>query len=205
MDTNWGKAKYDYYYTDYVDQDYPNKLASKDERLAAIEQEEALRVQKKLLSTIDNIHKIDTLYEDDQQDETVNIIAEIEDNNRSIEDRNKNRKKRPKSKVTFKDCPQSSEEEEEEEEEGEEEEDAKVEVEKNPNRRPINMAMRKNRGLTPYKKKDYRNPRVKHKIKYKRAMAKRRRNVREAQIEYHRYTGEAHGIKTSTIKSIKLC
>ena len=72
-------------------------------------------------------------------------------------------------------------------------------------RRPINMAIKKNRGLTPYKKKEYRNPRVKHKLKYQKAMTKRRKLVKEAQTEFYRYSGESTGIKTSTVKSIKLC
>lgn len=198
----WGKAKHDYYYTDYVDKDYPSKLSAKEERAAAIEQEEALRIQKKLLSTLDDID-LQTVFEEEiaQEDEQENLIDFIENQNRIISSAVDNKQDKKRKRVAFEDQEESDVDDEESGEENE------VDDEEEPvrKRRPINMAMKKNRGLTPYKKKEYRNPRVKHKLKYKRAMSKRRRNVQEAQTEYHRYSGEVSGIKTSTIKSIKLC
>lgn len=199
-DAHWGKAKYDYYYTDYVDQDYPSKLAPKEERLAIIEQEEALRIQKKLLSTIDSVDISSTVYEEghgeDGNDVTDDLIAEIEHQNRSIEETQKQKLAQAKRKVV-------SFDEDTEIKSCDDTDDGQIRTDER-RRRPINIAIQKNRGLTPYKKKEYRNPRVKHKLKYKRAMSKRRRNVKEAQLELSRYSGEAAGIKTSTIKSIKL-
>lgn len=186
---NWGKAKYDYYYTDYIDKDYPTKLNAKEERLAAIEQEEALRIQKKLLSSIDKVDLSYFQYNDDDVHD--NLIKDIEIQNRSIEETRKR-----------KIC-----DDDDRDESGDEDSDTSdqnVTTTDERKRRPINIAIQKNRGLTPYKKKEYRNPRVKHKMKYKKAMSKRRRNVREARAEYNRYSGEAAGIKTSTIRSIKL-
>lgn len=213
---DWGKAKYDYYYTDYVDKDYPSKLSAKEERLAAIEQEEALRIQKKLLSTIDNagldLHRvIDENESDESQQE--NLIDLIERQNKTLlleqqERLQSHGKKRPrvqfKGPVGDEEC-EFDDEEEDQDDEDTESQDDQGEDGNGRKRRPINMAIKKNRGLTPYKKKEYRNPRVKHKLKFKKAMTKRRRLVKEAQSEFHRYSGEATGIKTSTIKSIKLC
>lgn len=235
--SHWGKAKHDYYYTDYVDKDYPSKLTAKEERLASIEQEEALRIQKKLLSTLDNLN-IQSVYEiqDDQDHANKNqkefdLIDYLEKQNKSIDaefnsgDANKKRKRvvfkdeaSGSDDESFQDSEESCDENDDEFDDDQSETNDIVEDKKtvskkqnqkldddNNRRRPINIAMKKNRGLTPYKKKEYRNPRVKHKNKYRRAMSKRRRNVKESQVEYHRYSGESNGIKTSTVKSIKLC
>lgn len=224
----WGKTKHDYYYTDYVDKDYPSKLTAKEQRLAAIEQEEALRIQKKLLSTLSNVD-LEVAYEDEatsQGDDQENLLDLIEKQNNLFSTSEKSKKRK---RVSFKDHDKDNEDQDDDVQENgtdtEDDDDSdniyddddgdvdgnddthnQVQGEEDSRkRRPINMAMKKNRGLTPYKKKEYRNPRVKHKLKYKKAMTKRRRNVKEAQIEYHRYSGESTGIKTSTIKSIKLC
>lgn len=218
---DWGKSKFDYYYTDYVDKDYPSKLTAKEEKLAAIEQEEALRIQKKLLSTLDHVD-LQVVFDDDGEE---NLIDAIEKQNQSVLNHSTHPKKR--KRVHFVD--QKSEnsdgdddnyvedddnddgEDEYNEDDSEEGEDEVDELEGGDNpqgetrqRRPINIAIKKNRGLTPYKKKEYRNPRVKHKLKYKKALSKRRRIVREVMPQLHRYSGEATGIKTSTVKSIKL-
>lgn len=223
---NWGKTKYDYYFTDYVDKDYPSSLNTKEERLARYEQEEALRLQKKLLSTLDNInHDIpiaeDGLPADGEKDD---LLEFIENQNKAIlaakETKIKSIDGNKKKKVKFDsrpeplgsdECEFDSEDDNDaasnyDDDDGEGEEESKQETQDGRKRRPINMAIRKNRGLTPYKKKkEYRNPRVKHKLKYKKALSKRRHLVKEAQCEYHRYSGEATGIKTSTVRSIKLC
>lgn len=239
--SHWGKAKHDYYYTDYVDKDYPSKLTAKEERLASIEQEEALRIQKKLLSTLDNLN-LQSVFEIDDDLEQANknqkefdLIDFLEKQNKSIDTEfNSKSGDKKRKRVIFEDAEPCSDDESfadseqdydddgEDDDFGQDDEvdqdslmiqdkkkvskkqEAKLE-DVNNRRRPINIAMKKNRGLTPYKKKEYRNPRVKHKNKYRRAMSKRRRNVKESQVEYHRYSGESNGIKTSTVKSIKLC
>lgn len=215
---NWGKAKYDYYYTDYVDKDYPSKISAKEERLAHIEQEEALRIQKKLLTTLDNAdlqRVVDNELQDDSTD-AYNLIEFLENQNRTLLEAKGDKSNHKRKRVTFNEpvgsdeCEFEDEDEEEEEDDDEDDEHKGKKKQSNSSnedgrqRRPINMAIQKNRGLTPYKKKEYRNPRVKHKLKFKKAMTKRRRIVKEAQSEYHRYSGEATGIKTSTIRSIKL-
>lgn len=45
-------------------------------------------------------------------------------------------------------------------------------------RRAITKQIEKNRGLTPYRKKELRNPRVKHRNKYRRALIRRKGMVR---------------------------
>lgn len=208
---DWGKAKYDYYYTDYIDKDYPSKLSAKEEKEAALEQEEALRIQRKLLSTLDNIDVERIIDQDDDRGE---LISFLERQNKELAERVSAQAKSRK-RVKFDEAQDSAgeesrdddidDEEDGDDDDGDEDDGAEEREEGDRKRRPINMAMKKNRGLTPYKKREFRNPRVKHKLKYKKAMSKRRRNVQEARTEQRRYAGEASGIKTSTIKSIRLC
>lgn len=214
---DWGKAKFDYYYTDYVDKDYPSKLTAKEERLAAIEQEEALRIQKRLLATLEDVD-LQVVYEPESSSldggDAADLMEIIEAQNKSLSRSSKNTASERKS-VKFADQNDSEAESmsdddidndccTDNESEVEDEEASESTLNDGRQRRPINIAIKKNRGLTPYKKKEYRNPRVKHKLKYKKAMSKRRRIVREVMPQLQRYSGEATGIKTSTIKSIKL-
>ncbi|KAG7280523.1 hypothetical protein CRUP_022053 [Coryphaenoides rupestris] len=64
--------------------------------------------------------------------------------------------------------------------------------------------MAKNKGLTPKRKKINRNPRVKHREKFRRAKIKRKGQVREVRREETRYSGEHSGIRSGLKKSIKL-
>ena len=217
---DWGKTKFNYYFTDYVDKDYPNELTRKEEKEAALEQDEALRLQKKLLATIDtvNLQPIIDLVENDESQSLneENVLEFIENQNKSLlesqkslknnksQDGSKKRKKVKFDDIGSDEC-EFDDEDEDEDEDQDSDEDQGVKDHNGRMRRPINMAIKKNRGLTPYKKKEYRNPRVKHKLKFQKAMTKRRRLVKEARSEFHRYSGESTGIKTSTIRSIKLC
>ncbi|CAG9561817.1 unnamed protein product [Danaus chrysippus] len=71
-------------------------------------------------------------------------------------------------------------------------------------KREITYQIAKNKGLTPHRKKEQRNPRVKHKLKYRKAKIRRKGAVREARTEVTRYGGEASGIKANVKKSIKI-
>ncbi|KAK1127694.1 hypothetical protein K0M31_003188 [Melipona bicolor] len=71
-------------------------------------------------------------------------------------------------------------------------------------KRAITYQMAKNKGLTPYRKKEQRNPRVKHRNKYRKAKIRRKGAIREVRKEITRYAGEISGIKASVKKSIKL-
>lgn len=86
-------------------------------------------------------------------------------------------------------------EELEEDEDEEEDPDAK---------RGITYQMAKNKGLTPKRKKIDRNPRVKHREKFRRAKIRRKGQVREVRREEKRYSGERSGIRAGVKKSVKL-
>ncbi|XP_061387075.1 something about silencing protein 10, partial [Musca vetustissima] len=83
-----------------------------------------------------------------------------------------------------------------EEEDYEEGEDAE-------SRRGITYQIAKNKGLTPHRKKEQRNPRVKHRGKYRKALIRRKGAVRTVRKETSRYGGEISGIKATVSKSIK--
>jgi U3 small nucleolar RNA-associated protein 3 len=62
-------------------------------------------------------------------------------------------------------------------------------------KRGITYEMEKNKGLTVKRKKEYRNPRVRHRNKYARALVKRTSRVPTARNEEQKYTGEPTGIR----------
>ncbi|XP_065358141.1 something about silencing protein 10 [Calliphora vicina] len=78
----------------------------------------------------------------------------------------------------------------------EEEDDAEA-------RRGITYQIAKNKGLMPHRKKEQRNPRVKHRGKYRKALIRRKGAVRTVRTETSRYGGEISGIKATVSKSVK--
>ncbi|NXP43814.1 SAS10 protein, partial [Heliornis fulica] len=82
--------------------------------------------------------------------------------------------------------------------------DAELEAEDPNKKRGVTYQMIKNKGLTPKRKKIDRNPRVKHREKFRRAKIRRKGQVREVQRELHRYAGEMSGIRAGVKKSRKL-
>lgn len=96
---------------------------------------------------------------------------------------------------------------EESEEEDNEDEDMNL-TEANPYadediRRGITYQIAKNKGLTPARKKELRNPRVKHRNKFRKALVRRKGAVRTVRKETTRYGGEISGIKATVSKSVK--
>ncbi|XP_035204811.1 something about silencing protein 10-like, partial [Stegodyphus dumicola] len=71
-------------------------------------------------------------------------------------------------------------------------------------KRIITYQIAKNKGLVPHRKKEYRNPRVRHRMKYRKAKIRRKGQVREVVRELKRYEGEPTGISTHVVRSIKL-
>ncbi len=71
-------------------------------------------------------------------------------------------------------------------------------------KRAINYQIAKNKGLTPHRPKEQRNPRVKHRMKFRQAKIRRKGAVREPRKELKRYDGEISGIKAGVIRSVKL-
>ncbi|XP_055911342.1 something about silencing protein 10 [Eupeodes corollae] len=86
------------------------------------------------------------------------------------------------------------------EEEGEEGEEDEGDAE----RRGITYQIAKNKGLMPHRKKELRNPRVKHRSKFRKALIRRKGAVRTVRKETQRYGGEMSGIKATTKKGIKI-
>ncbi|NXL03823.1 SAS10 protein, partial [Mesembrinibis cayennensis] len=85
-----------------------------------------------------------------------------------------------------------------------EDEEAVLEGEDPNKKRGVTYQMIKNKGLTPRRKKIDRNPRVKHREKFRRAKIRRKGQVREVRRELHRYAGELSGIRAGVKKSRKL-
>ena len=83
-------------------------------------------------------------------------------------------------------------------------EEAVLEGEDPNKKRGVTYQMIKNKGLTPRRKKIDRNPRVKHREKFRRAKIRRKGQVREVRRELHRYAGELSGIRAGVKKSRKL-
>lgn len=71
-------------------------------------------------------------------------------------------------------------------------------------KRAITYQIAKNKGLTPKRRKIDRNPRVKHREKFRRAKIRRKGQVREVRKEDVRYSGEMSGIRAGVKRSIKL-
>ncbi|KAM9381990.1 something about silencing protein 10 [Phaethornis superciliosus] len=84
------------------------------------------------------------------------------------------------------------------------EEEAALEGEDLDKKRGVTYQMIKNKGLTPKRKKIDRNPRVKHREKFRRAKIRRKGQVREVRRELDRYGGELSGIRAGVKKSRKL-
>lgn len=91
--------------------------------------------------------------------------------------------------------------------ESEEEKDAEgMDVEEiDPNsKRQITRQIAKNKGLTATKRRELRNPRVKNKNKFRKAVIRRKGAVREVRSKVELYGGEVSGVKTHIKRSIKL-
>ena len=70
--------------------------------------------------------------------------------------------------------------------------------------RQIDKAIEKNRGLTPHRRKDLKNPRKKHRIKYAEANVRRKGQVQSVKSgAAGAYGGESTGIKSKVSKSVK--
>ena len=72
------------------------------------------------------------------------------------------------------------------------------------NKRAINYAMKKNKGLTPRRKKELRNPRVRQRMRYKRALKNRKGQMAGTRPRTSLYAGELTGIRDDISKSRKI-
>jgi len=71
-------------------------------------------------------------------------------------------------------------------------------------KRPIGYDIEKNKGLTPKRPKENRNPRVKNKLKARKAMIKYKSIVPKVRSETKRYSGEASGIRVGVVRGRKI-
>eukprot|EP01089_Gocevia_fonbrunei_P000442 TRINITY_DN10461_c0_g1_i1.p1 TRINITY_DN10461_c0_g1~~TRINITY_DN10461_c0_g1_i1.p1 ORF type:complete len:132 (-),score=27.90 TRINITY_DN10461_c0_g1_i1:36-431(-) len=72
-------------------------------------------------------------------------------------------------------------------------------------KRDIGYAIEKNKGLTRKRKKEYRNPRVRNKNRYTKAMKKHKKLTNTgSDLNRAVYQGEASGINPYVIKSVSL-
>lgn len=71
-------------------------------------------------------------------------------------------------------------------------------------KRGINYQIAKNKGLTPHRSKEQRNPRVKNRMKFRKAKIRRKGQIREPRKELQKYGGEMSGIKATVIRSVQL-
>lgn len=71
-------------------------------------------------------------------------------------------------------------------------------------KRYVGYQIIKNKGLTAQKRKELRNPRIKNKIKFKKALVRRKGSVREVRSQTGIYAGESSGIKAFLKRGIKI-
>lgn len=90
------------------------------------------------------------------------------------------------------------------ESEGEEEKMETAEAEDEATKRQITRQIAKNKGLTATKRRELRNPRVKNKIKFRKAVIRRKGAIREVRSKVDLYAGEASGVKTHLKRSVKI-
>lgn len=68
-------------------------------------------------------------------------------------------------------------------------------------KRDVGKKIMANRGLTPHRNKDHKNPRKRLRGKFEKAVVRRKGQVRSMREDAGGYGGEASGIKTSVTKS----
>lgn len=176
---------------------------------------------------------------EDQQEtkkKTLNVLKKLSKHNAPVTDMEVSLPPRKKKKVSKADLPmvnsnvegsenQDNSKNEEDMHEANAEHKETVESSSDVNaKRGITFEIAKNKGLTPHRKKEQRNPRVKHRMKFKKAKIRRKGavsyllwwmvckyieivflfQVREVRREISRYDGEISGIKASVTKSVKI-
>lgn len=70
--------------------------------------------------------------------------------------------------------------------------------------RAISYKMLKNKGLTPSRKKEVRNPRIRNKNKFIKAEKRRKSQVQPVRSQEKAYGGESTGIRTTLTKSVRI-
>ncbi|KAL5277263.1 UTP3 family protein [Megaselia abdita] len=128
------------------------------------------------------------------------IMKSVADDSEGSDDDDDNLPVMESAKIPETNKVSDSEDSEKEQNEDEEEEVKDEEDEK----RGITYQMAKNKGLMPSRKKEVRNPRVKNKLKFRKANIRRKGAVRTVRKELSRYGGEMSGIKATVKKGVKI-
>lgn len=97
-----------------------------------------------------------------------------------------------------------SDDDDDDDDEKEEPLDAQVEVQGKAGKRQITRQIAKNKGLTATKRRELRNPRVKNRNKFTKAVKRRKGAVQPIRSKTELYGGEATGIKTHLKRSVKI-
>lgn len=155
--------------------------------------EVAQKTQKKKLNIVKKMEEEANLFDDDD------MLSDAEEDD-DAEGREIERKMEA---LLQKVKAQEAEDEDDEEEAGEEMEEDEDEGD-SAEKRKITYQMAKNKGLTPHRKKEQRNPRVKHRQKFRKALIRRKGAVRTVRTETSRYSGEHSGIKSTVRKGIRI-
>lgn len=69
--------------------------------------------------------------------------------------------------------------------------------------RKVTTEIQKNRGLTPHRRKDLKNPRKKARVKFSKAETRRKGQVQVVKSPGGAYGGESTGIKAKISKSVR--
>lgn len=159
------------------------KERKKKEKKAAPEVEEGLTQDERMaLEVYQAMRKKKTVEESEDEDE---VNEDIEDRNESEDEEQEELNNAPENTYN-----NENEDIEEDDIEGDE-------------KRGITYKIAKNKGLTPKRSKLQRNPRVKNRVKYQKAMKRRKGAVREVRDQNTKYGGEASGINMRVKKGVK--
>ena len=71
-------------------------------------------------------------------------------------------------------------------------------------KRGITREIEKNRGLTPHRSKERKNPRKKHRLRYGKAVVRRKGQVQDVASRPDSYGGEATGVRSKLARSRRL-
>ena len=157
---------------------------------------------KKIVEPAENAEKEDE-NEDLTRDErmALEVYDAVRKNKRKLED--------SEEEATNGDDEENNEEDSDDDEERQEDvntyndENEDLEDDDIDEKRAITYKIAKNKGLTPKRSKLQRNPRVKNRMKYTKALKRRKGAVREVREQTSKYGGEASGINMRVKKGVK--
>ncbi|GAB0088078.1 Something about silencing protein 10 [Sergentomyia squamirostris] len=164
-------------------------------------------VMKRIVQFRELLQQMEEKFQGEAQTEMEKILLDIQSGNIIALPKSKLEKKPRKMLNILKEVSKAQEIFQDSDQDSRESQEEDNEIDENPSegdKRAITYQMAKNKGLMPNRKKEVRNPRVKHRMKFKKALVRRKGAVRTVRKEDKRYTGEHSGIKSTVRKSIKI-